>query len=133
MKTTTLFGLVTLVSGFAFAGATTPVELIKEVRNVEQEALVADSFGKTLYVFDPDQGQAAPKCAGDCAEVWPPYLVNAGDAAGLIPPLATIDRANGKKQLTYKGRPVYTYIFDRTVGDDKGDGLGGVWHYIEAE
>ena len=36
-------------------------------------------------------------------------------------------------QLTYEGRPVYTYAFDRVKGDDHGDGIGGVWHYIEIE
>lgn len=34
-------------------------------------------------------------------------------------------------QLTYNNQPLYTYIFDRMIGDDKGDNVGMIWHYIE--
>jgi len=107
--------------------------LVRTVTNDEGEHLLADSFSKTLYVFDLDQHKPAPVCTGDCAEVWPPYIVTDAEAATLKAALATIARANKKLQLTYEGRPVYTYIFDRKKGDDMGDGLGGVWHYIEVK
>ena len=113
------------------AEAATPLTTI--TKSVENESLVADSFGKTLYVFDPDQGSNSSVCVGDCAEVWPPYIVTAAEAKDLVTPLAVIQRANKKLQLTYEGRPVYTYILDRTAGQDLGEGIGGVWHYIELE
>jgi len=101
--------------------------------NEEGESLVADSIGKTLYVFDPDMNQAVPQCVGDCAEQWPPYVLTTDEAAGLQSPLGKITRANNKIQLTYNGRPVYAFALDRIKGDDLGDGLGGVWHYIEIQ
>ena len=106
---------------------------VTTVTNDEGEHLIADFTGRTLYVFDLDQGRATPACSADCAEIWPPYLLQANEVAGLQAPLGSIVRANKKIQLTYGGRPVYTYAFDRTVADDKGDGIGGVWHYIELE
>jgi predicted lipoprotein with Yx(FWY)xxD motif len=105
--------------------------LTTEVINDENEVLLADSFGKTLYTFDLDTGSNTSKCKGDCAEVWPPYIITTEESATLAPPLGTILRANKKLQLTYQGQPLYTYIFDRTLTDEKGDGIGGVWHYIE--
>ena len=129
MKSALLAGLLTLLSFNTFAQSAP--ELTTLVQNDEKETLVADSIGKMLYVFDLDQGAAAPKCTGDCAEVWPPYLLSAEEVASLKSPLGSIARANKKVQLTYAGRPVYTYIFDRQKGDDHGDGIGGVWHYIE--
>ncbi len=115
----------------AHAGEPVAPALTQEVTNDENERLLADSNGNTLYVFDLDQGKAAPVCAGDCAEVWPPYLLSAEEAKALVAPLGAIQRANKKAQLTYEGRPVYNYAFDRVRGDDKGDGIGGVWHYVE--
>lgn len=103
------------------------------VTNAEGEKLVGDSIGKTLYVFDPDMNQPAPTCVGDCAEQWPPYILTAEEANDLQSPLGKVERANKKIQLTYGGRPVYTYAFDRIQGNDLGDGVGGVWHYIELE
>ena len=132
-KAILILGLAVQMSAFASGDGYGPVlptqekvELTKVVVNDENEHLVADLTNKTLYVFDLDQGKPAPACNADCAEVWPPYLVNADEKAKLVAPLGTIARANGKLQLTYDGRPVYTYAFDRKAADDQGDGLGGV-------
>lgn len=127
MKTTIALLIATL-SWNAFAAN---ADLVSETRSADKRTLLADSFQKTLYVFDPDQGTGSSVCAGDCAEVWPPYVVNAKEAKDLQAPLGTVARANGKLQLTFNVRPVYTYIFDRNAGEDRGDGLGNVWHVVE--
>ncbi|MDD4976094.1 MAG: hypothetical protein PHY93_17190 [Bacteriovorax sp.] len=129
MKSAMLWTLMVSLSSLTLAHA--EGTLTTQVQNDEQEKLLADSIGKTLYVFDLDAGSVTPKCTGDCAEVWPPYILSADETAHLQAPLGSIVRANKKAQLTYEGRPVYTYIFDRIVGDDHGDAIGGVWHYIE--
>jgi predicted lipoprotein with Yx(FWY)xxD motif len=123
------FAFVSSIS--ALTQAADPVPLTTTVTNDQKEVLVADSFGRTLYTFDLDTGATASQCNGACAEVWPPYLISADEAATLTAPLGALARANKKMQLTYNGSPVYTYMLDRFVTDEKGDGLGGVWHYIE--
>ncbi len=110
-----------------------PTALTREVTNDEQEILLADSFGKTLYTFDLDIGAVTSKCKGDCAEVWPPYILSEEEKAKLVAPFGFVERTNKKIQLTFKGLPLYTYIFDRNEGEDKGDNIGGVWHYVEIE
>ncbi len=112
------------------AGTTDPALTTVSV-NDEGEKLLADTRGNTLYVFDLDQNSNAPKCNEACAEVWPPYLLTEAEVANLAAPLGSVARANKKTQLTYEGRPVYTYAFDRGLSADAGDGIGGVWHYIE--
>lgn len=108
-----------------------PVPLTTVVQNDEAENLLADRFNRTLYVFDLDQNQPAPVCNADCAELWPPYILTPTEVAALQPPFGSITRTSKKVQLTYNNRPVYTYGFDRKQGDDQGDGIGNVWHYIE--
>jgi predicted lipoprotein with Yx(FWY)xxD motif len=89
--------------------------------------------GMTLYVFDPDLGNA-PTCNGDCAEVWPPILLTEKESLELTQNgLGSVKRSNGKIQLTLNGRPLYTYFADRLPGQAKGDGLGNVWHVIKAK
>lgn len=107
-----------------------PPALTLEVTNQESETLLADSIGKTLYVFDIDLGQSSSRCQGECAEIWPPYLISQAESQNLQAPLGFILRPNRQVQLTFKGRPVYTYAFDRIRGDELGDGVGGVWHDI---
>lgn len=111
------------------APAKPPLTTVNE--NKEKERLLGDSIGKTLYVFDKDLNATAPVCIGDCAELWPPYLLTPDEALNLQAPLGSMDRASTQIQLTYNGRPVYTYAFDRVQGDELGEGIDGVWHYIE--
>ncbi|GAA0598803.1 SCO0930 family lipoprotein [Streptomyces crystallinus] len=93
--------------------------------------VVTDSAGFTLYRFDKDTA-SPPKsnCDGDCAKLWP--AVPAGSAvaapgtdASLI---GEVSRADGTKQLTIAGWPMYRYTKDTKPGDAMGQGVGGTWH-----
>ncbi len=125
--------VVLALSLFGFSAAYAETVFVTQVTNAEAEVLLADSFNRTLYVFDKDVGQAVPTCTADCAETWPPYTISREEAATLTAPLAAVARANKQLQLTYMGRPLYTFAFERTKGADLGDGLGGVWHYVEVK
>ncbi|WP_231970943.1 hypothetical protein [Polynucleobacter necessarius] len=43
---------------------------------------------------------------------------------------AAINRNNGQKQLTYKGKPLYFYAKDKNPGDKTGDNVNNVWHVV---
>ncbi|MGW7370231.1 SCO0930 family lipoprotein [Streptomyces sp. NPDC054841] len=92
--------------------------------------VLTDSEGFTLYRFDKDTA-SPPKsnCEGDCAKAWP--VVAAGDVtpapgtdASLI---GEVTRADGSKQLTIGGWPMYRYAKDTKAGDANGQGVGGTW------
>jgi predicted lipoprotein with Yx(FWY)xxD motif len=88
---------------------------------------LVDGAGQTLYVFKKDSpGQSA--CQGECVAKWPIYLAEGAPAGGLkAEDLGTITRADGKKQTTYKGLPLYYFAADKAAGDTKGQGLKEVW------
>ncbi len=131
MKTLWNTALLLALTLAAPALADDTIPLTFEIQNASGQTIVADSFGRALYVFDRDQGQSSSVCVGDCAEVWPPYLLTAAEAGLVAKPLGVIQRANRKQQLTYQGRPVYLYASDRVCGESLGDGLGGVWHVVK--
>lgn len=84
--------------------------------------------GRTLYVYDRDpQGQSA--CVGDCARIWPPYLVEPGAAAGGQ--TSTIQRSDGQLQWAVQGRALYLYAGDQAAHQALGEGLeAGSWHSV---
>jgi predicted lipoprotein with Yx(FWY)xxD motif len=95
--------------------------------------VLADSEGHVLYAFSKDTPRASA-CEGACAKAWPPLLVeegepepsNGADAARL----GTITRADGTRQVTYAGHPLYTYSGDDQPGQAKGNdssAFGGTW------
>lgn len=83
----------------------------------------SSSFGKVLfdgrgfavYAFTRDHGQSA--CYGACAKAWPPYFAPNGvlSTAGAVQRalLGTVKRRNGRRQITYAGKPLYFYVGDR--------------------
>lgn len=116
----------------AAAQAAPLTRAVSVVEGSETHLYLGTAFGQTLYTFDRDaNGQSA--CTQVCAEKWPPLLVSADTAASLVAPFATISRASQLLQVTYQGKPVYTYYLDHVEGDDLGDGVGGAWHDIDFE
>lgn len=101
--------------------------------NAELGTFLVDDHFRTLYVFANDQ-VGVSNCLGDCTVNWPPLSVPAGVApvaAGALPgTLGTITRADGIIQVTYDGRPLYTFANDRAAGDALGNGAGGVWSIV---
>ena len=91
------------------------------------QAVLANSQGRTVYTFDPDQLNKS-NCIKTCAVIWPPVTVPNGTV--LNAPASTIVRADGGIQVTYKGHPLYTYSGDHAPGQDNGNGLNGVWHIV---
>ncbi len=110
-----------------------PAGELKVKATTELGPTVTDSAGFTLYRFDKDTPKP-PKsnCEGDCATAWP--AVSADDASageGIDKSLlGSVERADGTKQLTLAGWPVYRYAKDTKAGDTLGEGVGGTWHVL---
>lgn len=90
--------------------------------------VLSDANGRTLYFFALD-ADGTSGCTGGCELAWPVYYAgNETAPTGIVATdVATITRADGKKQTTYKGWPLYYYAADAAKGDIKGDGSGGTW------
>jgi predicted lipoprotein with Yx(FWY)xxD motif len=87
--------------------------------------VLTDRRGMTLYVFDGDKG-GTPSCYGTCAETWPP--LKADQPAAASGNFTVVVRKDGTNQLSYKGRPLYTWHKDTAPGDINGDGFRDTWH-----
>ncbi|MDI6746542.1 MAG: hypothetical protein QMD17_05300 [Rhodocyclaceae bacterium] len=82
--------------------------------------------GMTLYTFDKDAANSGKSvCNGPCATNWPPLFAMDGDTpAGDY---GIVVRDDGKKQWSFKGKPLYFWIKDQKPGDKTGDGVNNVW------
>jgi len=97
--------------------------------------ILADSQGKTLYIFTKDTTPGQSACYGQCAAAWPPLTTSGAAtlAAGVPGTLGTITRTDGSKQVTYNGKPLYYFAKDEDAGDTYGQGIGGVWFVVQPE
>ncbi len=93
----------------------------------EQVTAYADGDGKTLYTFDKDTTPGKSACTTDeCVKGWP--AAKAPADAQPIGEWTVITRDDGSKQWAVKGKPLYSFVKDATIGDGKGDNVAQLWH-----
>src|SRR6202012_4147907 len=82
------------------------------------EIAYADKHGLTLYTWDKDPAGKS-SCVDACAESFKPFLAT-GDAKTLGE-WSLLDRGDGTKQWTLKGKALYTYVKDVDPGSLRGE------------
>ena len=121
-----------VVTGAAGAASKAPGKAATvDVRKTKLGRVLVDAQGRTLYDFVKDRhGKSA--CAGACAKFWPPLMTTGKPKAGRgvqAKLLGTTVRRAGR-QVTYAGRPLYTYAGDKKAGQTNGQGstnFGAAW------
>ena len=99
--------------------------------------IVVDGKGHTLYLFEKDKNRMS-SCNGACVAYWPAVLTAAKPRAGAgvrASLLGVTKRADGRRQVTYAGHPLYTFVGDSKPGQTTGEGLtdfGAAWDAVAA-
>jgi predicted lipoprotein with Yx(FWY)xxD motif len=119
----------------AHVAANSSVKLVQ----TNKGKLVATGRGFTLYMFTHDKsGKDTCQSISMCTGIWPPYTISGKPIAGPginAAKLATIKLANGKRQVTYYGHPLYRYAFDGGPAETSYIGavqFGGTWEGTSA-
>jgi predicted lipoprotein with Yx(FWY)xxD motif len=129
-------------AGFAGVLATTSQAAKKKptlaLRNTSLGKVLVDSKGRTLYMFGADTKNKS-NCADACADNWPPAKAPSKPTVGAgvsNSKLKVIKRADGSKQLSYAGHPLYRFIADQKPGDVNGQNInafGGIWNVVSGK
>jgi predicted lipoprotein with Yx(FWY)xxD motif len=91
-----------------------------------------DGRGFVLYAFTRDKNGRS-SCYGACAKAWPVYYAKATLRAGTgikRSLIGTAKRRDGRRQITYAGRPLYYYVGDTKAGQILCQNVvefGGTW------
>ena len=150
MKNTTLFLLLLVVISTLFiAGCTqqqpgqptpqpTAVKPADTIGTASSSlgTILVDAQGKTLYYFANDiPASSASSCNGQCAVVWPVFSVDTVTVSSPLSPsdFSSITRADGKKQTTYRGWPLYYYQADTKPGNVSGENVNKIWFVVKPD
>jgi predicted lipoprotein with Yx(FWY)xxD motif len=108
------------------------------VRSTRYGRILFDGRGRALYAFTRDRRGGRSRCYGACAKAWPVYFAKGRALAGkgvrqsLI---GTTRRRDGRRQITYNGRPLYYYVGDKSPGQilcQNVNEFGGTWLVVQA-
>ena len=105
--------------------------------------VLEDSSGKALYVTDQEGAGKVLCTTSACTAIWVPLTVPSGQqpsgASTVSSHLGTVMRPDGTTQVTWDGKPLYTFSFDhgagQVTGDGKMDSFGSTsftWHVATA-
>lgn len=113
------------------AGASTGADL--STADSSLGTIVVDGKGMTAYYFTKDtKDSGVSACSGDCATAWPAIETTSDTPTvdGVTGTVGTIPAADGGKQITIDGMPIYTFAKDMAPGDVNGQDANGVWYVI---
>ncbi|GAA3462689.1 hypothetical protein ACFFSW_24975 [Saccharothrix longispora] len=113
-----------------------PHQMLSATESRQVGWFVADAAGFALYRFDKDTAKPSKSnCDAACLEMWPPVLVGEHTMTSGVDPtlVGSVERANGGKQVTLAGWPLYRYAGDKKAGDLTGQGKGGTWFAVTPE
>jgi predicted lipoprotein with Yx(FWY)xxD motif len=144
--------IAVIVTAFLIAGCTqtqpvqptqqpTAVPTVKPADTVKTAdtalgKIIVDAQGKTLYYFANDiAANGTSACNGQCAGIWPPFNTSVIQVSAPLDPadFASITRADGTKQTTYYGWPLYYYSGDKNPGDTNGENFLKIWFVIKPD
>jgi predicted lipoprotein with Yx(FWY)xxD motif len=99
-------------------------------------SMLFDTNDQAIYIFenDPDGDSV---CYGECAEAWPPVFTKGEPRAGEgvdASLLGTIERRDGRRQVSYGGKPLYFYA-NEAPGEVRCHNVnlnGGLWWAVGA-
>jgi predicted lipoprotein with Yx(FWY)xxD motif len=125
------------LAALAVAALALPATAAAATKSVAKEGTVAslgktvltNNAGHTLYSLSVEK-HGKFICTGGCLATWKPLVVPAGTNPTGPAKLGTVERPDGRTQVTYKGRPLYAFAGDKKKGEANGEGFMdvGTWH-----
>ena len=124
-----------LVPESAVAAAPKKV-VVKKAHNQQLDrTILVNLRGLSLYSLSAERNGRFICTDASCLSLWKPLLIAGGKQPAGARSLGAIKRPDGKRQVTYRGRPLYRFAEDRKRGDVRGEGFRdvGVWRAARAK
>ena len=107
--------------------------LVRTAKNVMLgKTILVTRKGMTLYSLSAETRGRFICTTRFCLSLWTPLVVPRGTTPTGAHLLGTIKRPDGRTQVTYRGKPLYTFNEDRKPGDVKGNGFKDVGTWLAA-
>src|SRR5436190_3600054 len=91
--------------------------------------ILVNRKGMSLYSLSVERRGRFVCTTRACLSLWKPLTIARRAVATGVAHLSVIERPDGRRQVAYRGGPLYTFVDDKAPGDVKGNGFKdvGVW------
>jgi predicted lipoprotein with Yx(FWY)xxD motif len=124
-----LVAVLAVPAAAALAGTAPTKRVVKLEESNSGGTVLANLKGRTLYSLSVEK-HGKFICTGGCLSVWHPLVVPKGVKPTGPVKLGTVKRPDGRIQVSYQGRPLYSFAEDVKKGETNGEGFKdvGTWH-----
>ena len=107
-------------------GESAPLVELETVSNERVGLYVIDASGRPVYALVSSTGEGTVDCMNACADHFQPVIGRPrAKTGGAIDPniLGTVQRKDGRRQVTMRGMPLWRYEGDQVSTHTRGHGL----------
>ena len=96
------------------------------------KTILVNRSGLTLYSLSAERHGRFICTTAFCLSLWKPLVVAPGVTPTGVHGLTVVKRPDGKRQVAFRGAPLYRFVQDTKPGDVKGNGFRdvGVWRPV---
>ena len=131
LLTVTAVAVLAVLARGSNAASTNDKAVVSAAKNAKLgTTILVDRRGMSLYDLSVERKGRLVCTTKFCLSLWHPLTVPKGTTPTGVRLLSTVRRPDGRRQVTYRGAPLYTFVQDRKRGDVNGNGFKdvGVWH-----
>jgi predicted lipoprotein with Yx(FWY)xxD motif len=121
-----------LIGAFAARSGDTSSKSVVKTMKVGGKTILVNRRGMTLYHLSVERKGHFICKDSTCLSLWKPLVVAKGVTPTGAKSLSIVKRPDGRRQVAFKGGPLYTFVEDHKPGDMKGNGFKdvGVWRVV---
>jgi predicted lipoprotein with Yx(FWY)xxD motif len=121
-----------LIGALAARSGDSSSKSVVKTMKVGGKTILVNRRGMTLYHLSVERKGHFICKDSTCLSIWKPLVVAKGTTPTGAKSLSVVKRPDGRRQVAYKGGPLYTFVQDRKPGDMKGNGFRdvGVWRVV---
>lgn len=121
---------VVATAAMALSGSSSASKSVVKTGHALGKRVLVTRAGFTLYSLSAETHGRFICTDKTCLSLWKPLAVARGTKPTGVSHLATVRRPDGRTQVTYQGKPLYSFVEDKRAGQAKGEGFKdvGTWH-----
>jgi predicted lipoprotein with Yx(FWY)xxD motif len=124
-----LLGAVAAFYAIRASGAEHVRLVMTQTNKTLGKQILVNRKGMSLYSLSVERHGRFVCATKTCLSLWKPLTIAKGAVATGVAHLSVVKRPDGRRQVAYRGGPLYTFAEDKAPGDVKGNGFKdvGVW------
>ena len=124
-----LLGAVAALYAIRASGAEHVRVVMTATNKTLGKKILVNRKGMSLYSLSVERRGRFVCTTRACLSLWKPLTIARRAVATGVAHLSVVERPDGRRQVSYRGGPLYTFVDDKAPGDVKGNGFKdvGIW------